>query len=99
MNLNPEFLALKLSFGDEPQEKHALIRCRLSKEMDVGGFKPKPKPKPAPQQYKDEFEVKDDKMVVDWPNPTSNRYNTKPVESEQVIPSNSRLSREEEEKR
>jgi len=27
MQLNAEFLALKLSFGDEPQEKHALIRC------------------------------------------------------------------------
>ncbi len=64
MNLNPEFLALKLSFGDEPQEKQALIRCRLSKEMDVGGFKPKPKPKPSPQEFKDEFIVKDNKKII-----------------------------------
>lgn len=67
--------------------------------MDVGGFKPKPKPKPAPQQYKDEFVIQDNKLIVDKPEPTFNRYNTKPVESDHVIPSNSRLSREEEEAR
>jgi len=46
MQLNPEFLALKLSFGDDSMEKHALIRCSLSKEMEVAPYWPKPKPRP-----------------------------------------------------
>lgn len=50
MQLNAEFLALKLSFGDEPQEKHALIRCWLSKEMEVGEFKSRPRPKPIQKE-------------------------------------------------
>ena len=87
MQLNAEFLALKLSFGDEPQEKHALIRCWLSKEMEVGEFRPKPKPKPVrrepeiqqsqnewPNQLKSNVSQSWPEIEEPWPRP--NWYET-----------------------